>query len=101
MKTHRGRPKGTAPIAVGDDSTPSSYTGHAPRSSREGRTVPLSERLTWGLDDIAELTGLNRRTLERLRSAGKFPPPDLRIGKRVLWRPETVRRWIEGGGRCG
>jgi hypothetical protein len=62
--------------------------------------VPIHERLTWGLDDLSALTGLSRRTLERERSAGRLPPPDLRVGKRVLWKPETVRAWIEGGGRA-
>jgi hypothetical protein len=61
--------------------------------------VPILERLTWGLNDLAALTGLSRRSLERARSGGRLPPPDLRVGKRVLWRRETIRRWIEGGGR--
>jgi predicted DNA-binding transcriptional regulator AlpA len=61
--------------------------------------VPIHERLTWGLDDLSALTGLSRRTLERERSAGRLPKPDLRVGKRVLWKPETIREWVEGGGR--
>jgi hypothetical protein len=42
--------------------------------------------------------GVSRRTIERERSAGRFPLPDLHIGKAPLWRPETIRRWVEGGG---
>jgi predicted DNA-binding transcriptional regulator AlpA len=61
--------------------------------------VPIHDRLAWDLDEISVLTSLSRRTLERLRAGGKFPRPDLTVGRRVLWRPETVRRWIEGGGR--
>jgi predicted DNA-binding transcriptional regulator AlpA len=51
--------------------------------------------LTWGLDDIEALTGLSRRTLERLRSSGKFPRPDLVVGRRVLWRPSSIQEWID------
>jgi predicted DNA-binding transcriptional regulator AlpA len=67
--------------------------GHLPGVQR------LSESaLTWRLDAIAKALGVSRRTLERERSAGRFPPPDLSIGKMPLWRPETIRRWVERGG---
>jgi predicted DNA-binding transcriptional regulator AlpA len=69
--------------------------------------VPLSEavdsvmgRVAWRLGDVAAALGISRRTLERERSAGRFPPPDLTIGRMPLWRPETIRAWIEGGGRA-
>jgi hypothetical protein len=68
--------------------------------------VPLSksvdalvERLTWRVEDVARALGVSRRVLERERSAGRFPPPDLTIGRMPLWRPETIRAWIDGGGR--
>jgi hypothetical protein len=61
--------------------------------------VSIHDKLTWGWDDIAALTGLSRRLLERQLSSGKMPPPDLRIGRRVLWRPNTIRSWIGEGGR--
>ncbi len=54
-----------------------------------------TERLTLRLDDLAEALGVSRRTLERERSAGRFPRPDLLIGKMPLWRPDTVHAWIE------
>jgi predicted DNA-binding transcriptional regulator AlpA len=60
----------------------------------------LSGRLTLRLDEVAATLGVSRRAIERLRSAGRFPPPDLTIGRMPLWRPETIRAWIEGGGRC-
>jgi predicted DNA-binding transcriptional regulator AlpA len=66
--------------------------------TREPRTVPLNDRLTWRLADIVQATGLARRTLERLRSAGRFPAPDLHVGALPLWKPETIRAWVEGGG---
>jgi hypothetical protein len=69
----------------------------APEAGRPA--VPIHERLTWGLADLAALTGLSRRTLERERSAGRLPRPDLKVGKRVLWKPETIHFWIGGGDR--
>lgn len=63
------------------------------------RTPPATiERLAYRLDDVAAALGMSRRTLERERSAGRFPRPDLHIGKAPLWRPETIREWVERGG---
>ncbi len=56
------------------------------------------ERLAWRLSDVARALGVSRRTIERERSAGRFPAPDLRLGKAPLWQPQTIRRWVEGGG---
>ena len=52
-----------------------------------------------GIDDLASILGVSRRWLERERSAGRVPKPDFTAGRCPRWRPETVRRWIEGGGR--
>lgn len=60
-------------------------------------SVPL-DRLALRLDELAASLGVSRRTIERERSADRFPRPDLHIGKCPLWRPETVRRWIDAGG---
>ncbi len=62
------------------------------------RPTPPLTRLAYRLDDIASLTGLSRRTLERERSAGRFPPPDLIVGRMPLWRPATIDRWLSKGG---
>jgi excisionase family DNA binding protein len=51
------------------------------------------------VDDLARTLNASRRTIERMRSAGKLPRPDLHLGKLPRWKPETIRRWIEGGGR--
>jgi predicted DNA-binding transcriptional regulator AlpA len=51
------------------------------------------------LDELARSLGISRRTLERERSAGRFPKPDIKIGKVPLWLPERIRRWIESGGK--
>ncbi len=51
------------------------------------------------LADVARHLGISRRTFERERSAGRFPAPDLKIGKAPLWRPGTVQAWIEDQAR--
>jgi hypothetical protein len=64
------------------------------KSDSRHRTEPLALRL----DELAFALGVSRRAIERERSAGHFPEPDLHIGRMPLWRVETVRRWLERGG---
>ncbi len=59
------------------------------------------ERLLWKFDDAIAALNVSRRTMERERSAGRFPPPDLYIGKRPMWKPETIREWIDAQSRKG
>ena len=42
------------------------------------------------------MVGLNRRTIERERAAGRFPEPDRKVGKVPLWAPATIDRWFGG-----
>jgi predicted DNA-binding transcriptional regulator AlpA len=58
-------------------------------------STPKIERLAYRLAELAEALGVSRRTLERERSAGRFPPPDLMMGKAPLWSPATIQAWIE------
>ena len=55
---------------------------------------PGVERLTWRLADVARSLGVSRRAIERERSAGRFPKPDLTVGRMPLWRPDTIRDWL-------
>ncbi len=50
-------------------------------------------------EDLCAVLRCGTATLDRLRAAGRLPRPDLRIGRSPRWRPETIRRWIEEGGR--
>lgn len=50
------------------------------------------------IDDLAAILSCSRRLVERMRSAGKVPQPDIKIGKMPRWKPETIRRWLEEGG---
>jgi len=72
-------------------------TAPAPIGPDGPDAAPL--RLALRLDELAEALGVSRRTIERERSAGRFPRSDLTIGKMPLWRVETIRRWIDGGGK--
>ena len=68
----------------------------------ENQGRPPVERLTYRIDELADSLGMSRRAIERERSAGRFPLPDLYIGKAPLWRPESVRDWLDskkGGNR--
>jgi hypothetical protein len=63
---------------------------------------PLAEaadikRLLWRLDQIAHVLSISRRVLERERSTGQFPAPDLIFGRMHLRRPERIQAWIGGG----
>ena len=69
----------------------------SPRFESKPEPAPL-ERLTYGLNELAAVIGVSRRSIERDRSAGRFPKPDMKIGKRPLWRVETIQEWIKGGG---
>jgi predicted DNA-binding transcriptional regulator AlpA len=60
---------------------------------------PAVERLALRIDEVADSLGMSRRAIERERSAGRFPAADLHIGKAPLWRVETIRDWLENGGR--
>ena len=59
---------------------------------------PPAARMVLRLDDLVELLGVSRRTIERERSAGRFPRPDLSIGKAPLWKPATIQAWVDAGG---
>jgi predicted DNA-binding transcriptional regulator AlpA len=68
--------------------------GSPPATSR----LPVP-RLLWGWREVLEATNIPRRTLERELSAGRFPKPVKRVGRRPFWRPADVAAWAEGGGR--
>jgi hypothetical protein len=69
------------------------------KAALERQASPPVDRMTLRLDELATALGVSRRVLERERSAGRFPAPDLSVGRMPLWKPQTIRAWIEGGGR--
>ena len=71
--------------------------GRKRRSKPQPTMLPMHERLAWDLDDIAALTGVSSRLLQRLRAAGKLPKPSVKLGRRVLWSAAEIRRWVDSG----
>jgi predicted DNA-binding transcriptional regulator AlpA len=57
------------------------------------------EPLLWGKREAWTALNISDRTLDRLIGSGRFPRPDVRIGRMPRWKPATIRAWIEGGGR--
>lgn len=53
--------------------------------------------------EVVTLTRLSRSTLHRLRNAefGDFPQPCRLGGKRIGWRADDIRQWIDNLPRCG
>ena len=72
----------------------------APSETGQSSDNALAARMTLRLDELAHTLGVSRRTIERERSAGRFPKPDVQVGRMPLWRPETILAWIERGGRA-
>jgi predicted DNA-binding transcriptional regulator AlpA len=68
-------------------------------SSEPDRPEAPPLRLLYRLDELAAALGMSRRTVERLRSARRFPKPDLTVGRLPMWRIESIQRWIDSGGR--
>lgn len=57
-------------------------------------TIPLSEKLAWSYEEVAQVTGLGRSTIVRLVARGEFPAPRHRGGRR-LFVADEVRAWLQ------
>jgi predicted DNA-binding transcriptional regulator AlpA len=90
-------PEGVKPLAA----VLQELAGILPKLEAALERRPPVERLTYRIDELADSLGMSRRAIERERSAGRFPMPDLHVGKCPLWRPETIRDWLDSrkGGR--
>lgn len=51
------------------------------------------------IGDVALILKISRRGVERFRSSGKFPRPDIQVGRLPRWKQKTVSDWIEKGGQ--
>lgn len=47
-------------------------------------------------DALARMLQISKRSLMRLRSAGKLPRP-VRLGRSVRWRTVEIREWVDAG----
>lgn len=70
----------------------------APENAVDEASGAEFPRLAYRLNDLPAVLGVSRRTLERERSAGRFPRPDRIMGKMPLWSEATIREWLEGKG---
>jgi len=72
-------------------------------STVPARPAPPQIQPLLAMADLCQILRISRSKLERLRAAGKIPPPDLdlrTVSKPIpRWRRETIDRWIERGGR--
>lgn len=64
---------------------------------QECPTMPALEPMI-GINEIARLLACSRRLVERMRSAGKLPKPDLHVGRMPRWNRKTIAAWIARGG---
>ena len=55
-----------------------------------------SAPLLYSREQLCEVLGISRATLDRLQSAGKVPRP-LRLGGQRRWRAEVIHQWIAAG----
>jgi hypothetical protein len=54
--------------------------------------------LYWRRADLPFAVGMSLRTIDRLRAKGEWPAPDKIVGSCLLWRPETIERFMSCGG---
>ena len=107
-KTIRIRPAAHAKISVGPlrDTTLAENRGNGrnaigalygmPRSFAVSRQPPLLELPAsplpmLGPANLARWLCISRRSLDRLRSQGRLPVPDIHVGKIIRWRVQTVK----------
>jgi len=67
--------------------------------SAPGRTEGLPQ--LHSVEDVAAALKVSRRKLERLRAAGRFPKPDVTLGRSPRWRATTITAWLaDAAGRA-
>lgn len=58
-------------------------------------TYTMSQRMAWGLGEVAEFTGLSLAFLRNEVRAGRLPVR--RFGRRVLVRDEDLKTYLDRG----
>jgi len=56
----------------------------------------LPEPIAGDAKTVSYLTGFSVRTIRRMDASGEMPRP-IRKGRKVLWRLDEIRRWVEAG----
>jgi hypothetical protein len=99
LPLRRGQPEGRISLAAALSALVALLPRLVAALDRQAGDRPRVEPMAYRLDELAAGLGVSRRVLERERAAGRLPKPDLYIGRMPLYRPETIRAWLERGGR--
>jgi predicted DNA-binding transcriptional regulator AlpA len=67
--------------------------------AKPSQTLTAAIEPLLSITDLVQILNVSRRAVERMRSAGKLPPPDLHVGRMPRWKAATIRAWIGKGGR--
>jgi predicted DNA-binding transcriptional regulator AlpA len=65
-------------------------------SAVAGEMMAAALPLLIGKREVARLTGISVRSIDRLVSVGRFVPPVM-LGGRVLWNRQALTHWVAGG----
>jgi hypothetical protein len=87
---------GVVPVASPADE-PERHVGLHRSSDAVAAPVPIEPAV--GVEGWTVALACSRRMVERLRASGRLPAPDFFVGRLPRWRADTVRAWIERGGR--
>ena len=63
-------------------------------------TDAMARLEVWGVAEVAAHLGVSPGTVAVWRHRGHLPPPDATASNVPLWRPSTIRRWEERGGKA-
>jgi excisionase family DNA binding protein len=74
----------------------STRTRHPLDQAAPPSPAPSVPPLLYSREQLCEVLGISRATLDRLQAAGKLPRP-LRLGGQRRWRAEEIRQWIAHG----
>jgi predicted site-specific integrase-resolvase len=66
--------------------------------AQSGRTDGIAGHLA---GDITGRLLISAVTLGRWIREGRFPLPDVRVGRTRIWRPETIDAWVARSGEQG
>lgn len=83
------------PSSAGDDPGVNLTSHFAP--SAAAPAAP-GERF-YRIRDLMKIFSLCRKSIERAKSSGRIPPPDLYFGRMPMWRTSTIDDLIRRGGR--
>jgi hypothetical protein len=60
----------------------------------ERQDRPRVEPLVYRREEFAAALRISLVTFDRLRSAGRIPPPSLRLASAPAWTVQAVREWL-------